>query len=118
MKLAGCCSNCDKKIWSVKSQKPIDDPDAGAPTRWAGLADKGAVRVGFVLTNGNLINMSLCGKCADDYDLTKMWKKNCEAWAAEANDGNRSTIVKMVQEVPLGEIHRQLWKDIADARLR
>lgn len=111
-KRAGCCSNCDKPIFA-----PVEER-GGEIVKSAGLMDEEAVRIGFVLTNGSRIEMSVCGDCLDTYDLKTMWRKNCEAWSNEINDKNRDVIAKLVQEVPVGELYRQRWKDMANARLR
>lgn len=117
-KLPGCCSCCDRPLFQAVSQHPVDHPKAGQITRSAELIDENAVRIAFVLTNGRRIEMSFCAQCGDDHDLKAVWKKNCAAWSGEVSDTNRDTIAQLVQEMPMGELYRERWKDLVDARLR
>lgn len=122
IKLPNCCTMCDEPIWEPIKIVPADLPKAGRILRAGKLIDDDAVRVTFVMSDGTQCSMSLCGKCSTSYDMNLMWKKNLTAIAEEVdesgNDKHRETLGKMANEFPLGELYRQKWKDMADARVR
>lgn len=112
-KIGGCCSLCDTPCFEIMARWDEGEKRAGEPKR-LGYPNDGAVRVTFMLMNGNVTDMTLCGECAaklgPEHYLT-LWRKNLAGYLRE-QDGNPAKFVNEFENGLLVELKRLTWKEL------
>ncbi len=129
-KRIGFCSICDCAIATVKTVYPKDHFCAGDPQNIDRPYDN-AVRATLILSNGNLMDITVCKGCDRfvDTGLVVLWKRILLGFKHETSnefrDGMRLTpytavqritvnswLREMVRIIPLGVLYRRNWKDV------
>lgn len=136
-KITGCCTLCDKEVFEVITRWPRDEnrqiqhPYVGEPRR-LGVAHEDAWRLQFLLSGGSTMDLTFCGRCADEVEsnMPEIWRRCLGALGYEIEHDlaigvapssathrfNRMAFhVKLASEVPLGVLSRWKWKDQVDA---
>ncbi len=132
-KLLGHCPICNTLIADIKSQYPQGHPYAGEPRQLERFHD-GTLRATLVLTNGSLMDITICAACepvlTDKFVF--LWKRVVEGWKLEISDKHRQLLgskpysidqrtqvdkwfVDACKEPPVGVLCIKPWKDIVNA---
>lgn len=126
-RLPGCCPLCDERLYEVKSYFAGNHPFAGEPREVGNVSDD-AIRCTFVLMSGQTADMVLCPGCADEVEgrLPELWRRVCLRFVKESEARpflggrpltpeqakiERETLIRTLNDLPLGVIARQLARD-------
>lgn len=112
-KIAGMCSLCDEPAFEVLTRWEPHERRPGEPKR-LGPPLEGAIRITFLLFNGNRTDMTFCGACAGSLDpqwYALLWRKNLGGYMRE-QDGNPEKFKDEFANGLLCELGRALWKEL------
>jgi hypothetical protein len=111
-KRAGCCSLCDALCFEVMARWDSGQKE-GEPKQFGPPLD-GALRIAFLLFNGNRTDMTFCGSCAESLKpkhYAMLWRKNLAGWAREQN-GSVEKFKREFENGLLCELGRSTWKEL------
>lgn len=114
-KIAGCCSICDAPCFEVLGRWDSGEKRAGEP-KALGRPNDDAVRLTFLLMNGRVTDMTVCGPCADALtpeQYIELWRRNLCGYLRE-QDGDAAKFVDEFANGLLYELGRKPWKDVVN----
>jgi hypothetical protein len=114
IKIIGCCSSCDKEVFDVVERFSSAEDNAGMPKR-IGAPHDDAIRVGFLLANGEQMDLTFCAECVDSLssdDYPQLWEKVLRSWVVELGEKRPDWLTQMLGNGILCEVGKQTWKDV------
>ena len=111
-KIGGLCSICEAPCFEVMSVWDEGEKRAGEPKR-LGPSMNDSVRITFLLFDGRITDMTLCGACAGSLDpqwYVMLWRKNLAGYMRE-QDGNPEKFKHQFANGILCEVERTTWKE-------
>ena len=109
MKMAGCCTLCDKEVFEVAVRFPAEDPRAGQP-KVITAPFENARRVTYQLDNGSLMDLTFCDEC-DTSDFAKIIDVCVKATLATSRPGE-PVRAYMLERSILGLLYERSWQDV------
>lgn len=113
-KKSGCCSICDTPCFEVLAR--WDEGPRVGEIKQMGPPNDDAVRVTFMLLNGNATDMTFCGQCAESLAADKytlLWRRNLAGYMREQN-GNPEKFKHEFSNGLLCELGRKRWKEVVN----
>lgn len=102
-KLNGCCSKCDTEVFEIKTRY-----EDGRPKQTGAPLDNG-VRVGFLMVNGSVMDLTFCQSCIDSLqpsDYLPLWHRVLLSW------GKGEWATSQADNGLSGILYRTPWKDV------
>ena len=116
-KIGGLCSICEAPCFEIMSLWDEGEKRAGEPKR-LGPPMNDSVRITFLLFDGRITDMTLCGTCAASITAAQyvtLWRKNLAGYMRE-QDGNPEKFKHQFANGILCEVERTTWKEHVDGR--
>lgn len=116
--IAGHCMHCDAPCWEVKQVWTAGERYPGEPKRLGKLVTD-AVRVSFMLLDGNRIDVTLCADCGESFNpehYVSLWSKIQRSWHREMTAMNKPIhdwFWKSFDNLILAEMGRVKWRELA-----
>ena len=133
-KKPGCCTMCGVEVFEIKdADRHVPPHPYSGDAKRLGAPKPNAVRMGFALASGSLVDLTFCIACADKAldDLMSIWTKCLQANRHqfenyEIEGGRKRTPLQIAtQEEALrnqmadtitGVVYRVPWSDIFPSR--
>lgn len=111
-KIGGLCSICEAPCFEIMSLWDEGEKRAGDPKR-LGPPMNDSERITFLLFDGRVTDMTLCGACASTLTAEKytlLWRKNLAGYVRE-QDGDTKKFKHQFANGILCELTRETWKE-------
>ena len=112
-KIGGLCSICEAPCFEIMQVFDEGEKRAGEPKR-LGPPMNGSVRITFMLFDGRITDMTLCGECASSLNAVQyvtLWRKNLAGYLRE-QDGETKKFKHQFANGILCELERHTWKEL------
>lgn len=115
-KIGGLCSLCEAPCFEV--MQVFDEGERVGEPKRLGPPMNDSVRVTFLLLDGRITDMTLCGDCASSLTAEQyvtLWRKNLAGYMREQNGETKKFEHQFANGI-LCELERENWMEIVHVR--